>query len=301
MNHLIKRLIILLVGYNVAISASCYSFQYNDLYYNITSENEKTVEVASYSDSDYVTGDISIPSTVSCDGVIYSVTAIGDNAFYECSGLTEVTIPNSVTSIGDYAFEGCSGLTKVNITDLAAWCSIKFSYDDSNPLCYAHHLYLNDNEVTKLVVPEMVTSIGSYAFYGCSGLTEVTIPNSVTSIGRSAFYKCSGLTKVNITDLAAWCSINFGNYTSNPLYYAHHLYLNDDEVTKLVVPETFTKIGDYVFSGCSGLTAVSIPNSVTWIIGSGAFYKCSGLTEVTIPNSVTWIDDDAFAYCSERG
>ena len=117
-----------------------------------------------------------------------SVTSIGNSAFYYCSGLTSITIPNSVTSIGERAFEYCSGLKKVIVKDIAAWCGIKFYGFYSNPLSYAKHIYSDeDTEITNLIIPNSVTSIGEEAFYGCSGLTSVTIPNSVTSIGDNAF------------------------------------------------------------------------------------------------------------------
>ena len=179
-----------------------------------------------------------------------SVTSIGESAFEYCSGLTSVTIPNSVTSIGDYAFRGCSGLTKVEISDIAAWCKISFDDVYANPLYYAEHLYLNGKEVTNLVIPNSVTSIGNSAFYNCSGLTSVTIGNSVTSIGIHAFNECIGLTSVTI-------------------------------------PNSVTSIGDYAFYKCSGLTSVAIGNSVT-SIGIGAFYNCSGLTKVEISDIAAW-------------
>ncbi len=119
-----------------------------------------------------------------------SVTSIGGWAFSHCNGLTSVTIPNSVTSIGAEAFSDCSGLTSVNISDLASWCQISFSSNNSNPLSCAHHLFLNGTEVKDLVIPNSVTTIGNRAFEGCSGLTSVTIPNSVTTIGNDAFYEC---------------------------------------------------------------------------------------------------------------
>ena len=226
-----------------------------------------------------------------------SVTSIGDYAFADCSGLTSVTIPPSVTSIGDCAFVRCSGLTSVNITDLAAWCGILFSGSLANPLYYAKKLYLSGSLVTDLTIPSSVTSIGSHAFDGCSGLTSVTIPNSVTNIGGNAFDGCSGLTSVNITDLAAWCGILFSGSLANPLYYAKKLYLSGSLVTDLTIPSSVASIGDYAFYGYSGLTSVMIPSSVT-NIGQFAFCYCSGLTSVTIPSSVTSIGQYAFRGCS---
>ena len=142
--------------------------------------------------------------------------------------------------------------------------------------------------------------IGSSAFSGCSGLTSVTIGSSVTSIGSDAFNNCSSLKKVIVPnfDIKKWCSIKFGNHYANPLYYARHLYSDENtEITELIIPDDMTSIPNYVFSGCSGLTSVTIPNSVT-SIGSSAFSGCSGLTSVTIPNSVTSIGSYAFSDCS---
>lgn len=102
-------------------------------------------------------------------------------------------IGNSVTTIESSAFSGCTGLTSVNITNLETWCNIKFDNEYSQPLHYAHNLFLNGEEIKELVIPNSVTSIGAKAFYGCSGFTSITIPNSVTSIGVRSFEDCSNL------------------------------------------------------------------------------------------------------------
>lgn len=151
--------------------------------------------------------------------------------------------------------------------------------------------------ITALGMEFSVTGIGKNAFSFCPDLTSITIPNTITSIDKYAFYESSRLTSVNITDLSAWCKIEFGVYSSNPLYYAKKLFLNGEEVKDLVVPDDVTSIGKYAFISCSGLTSVTIPNSVT-SIGDWAFFDCSGLTSVTIPNSVTSIGEFAFQDCS---
>ena len=145
-------------------------------------------------------------------------------------------------------------------------------------------------------ITHSVTSIGDNAFSYCRELTSIEIPGSVTSIGEYAFFLCDGLTSVHISDLTAWCGIDFGHDCANPLGYAKNLYLNGVLVTELVIPNDVTKIKSYAFRNCTGLTSVEIPNNVT-SIGDYAFSGCSGLTSVTIPNSVTSIGDYAFYEC----
>ena len=122
------------------------------------------------------------------------VKSIGYGAFYNCYGLTAITIPSSVEVIGGETFDGCTNLTSVHISDLEAWCKIKIYY--SSPLSYAHHLFLNGKEIKDLIIPNSVTSIGQCAFMDCSSLTSVTIPNSVKTIGIGAFNGCSSVKDV---------------------------------------------------------------------------------------------------------
>ena len=174
--------------------------------------------------------------------------------------VTEMIIPDYVTSIGDFAFEDCYSLTSV-------------------------------------VIGNSVTSIGEWAFYNCSSLTSVVIPDSVTSIGEDAFKYCSSLTSVYITDIEAWCNISG---LSNLMAYgssSKNLYLNNELVTELTIPNTVTEIKSYAFRGCSSLTSIEIPDSVT-SIGDSAFYNCSSLTSIEIPDSVTSIGNSAFYGCS---
>ena len=220
-----------------------------------------------------------------------SVTSIGSSAFRDCSGLTSVTIPNSVTTIGSYAFAYCSGLTSVTIPNSVtsignkafASCSKLTSINiPSSVTTIGSSVFSGCSGLTSINIPSSVTSIGDDAFSYCSGLTRVTIPSSVTSIGGGAFYGCSGLTKVILPDIAKWCSISFNSYSSNPLYYAKHLYSDENsEISELAIPDGVTSIGDYAFSYCTGLKSVTIPESVT-SIGKYAFHGCASLTDVIL-------------------
>ena len=392
-------------------------FEYDGINYRIGENN--TVAVTRTKD---ITGVVLIPSFVIHNGITYAVTSIEASAFdknREDHTITKVAIPGTIKYIGPEAFIDLKGLDGVYISDLAAWCNITFSGYGSNPLEYANHLFVDGMEVTDLIIPDGVTSIGTKAFNFCFGLHSVTIPNSVTSIGGSAFYGCIGienvyseimnpfaipdnafegvytatlrvpdgtksayqstagwsnfsniletvkigsvfeydginyrigenntvavtrtkditgpilipgfvihngvtytvtsiedsafdknhedftitliaipstvksigteafvdlygLTGVYISDLASWCNTSFGGSGSNPLEYAHHLFMDGMEVTDLIIPDGVTSIGNFAFYGCSGLTSVTIPNSVT-NIGIRSFSGCTGVKNV---------------------
>ncbi len=197
-------------------------------------------------------------------GINTQLTSIGEYAFYGCSGLTNIEIPSGVTTIEYAAFSGCSSLTSV---------------------------VFGENS--------QLTSIGEYAFSG-SGLTSVAFceNSQLKSIGDSAFEYCYDLNAVYISDWDSWFRIQFVSSDSNPLYYAHNLYLNGELVTSFVVPDDITSIGNYVFAGGNCLTSIKIPSSVT-SIGDSAFSGCSGLTSIEISSRVTSIGDLAFSDCSD--
>ncbi|MCQ2350260.1 MAG: leucine-rich repeat domain-containing protein [Paludibacteraceae bacterium] len=335
---MIKRLLSTLFVLCVSLQVFAYDFTAvnNDgdtIYYTITSASavRRTAEVT-YKNSNYNSycGTISIPSSVAYGGNIYSVTAIGNYAFANCSNLISVNIPNGVYSIENYAFDGCANLPNISI-------------------------------------PNSVTRISDYAFSDCSGLTSITIPNSVQYIGSHVFNNCIGVTTIdyNATDCYWVGSGNNGNLVFADCSNASLLIIGNDVVnipnraffgceglTSVIIPNSVVNIGEGVFDFCTSLTSITIPNSVISIgvnpfmgcsnldtiivdsgntvydsrsncnaiiesstntlisgcknttipnsvtsIGQNAFGSCENLASINIPNSVTMIDESAFKDC----
>ena len=247
------------------------------------------------------------------------VATIGNYAFKNCISLKNITIPSSVMSIGKNAFEDCTVLSAVYITDIDAWCQIKFSNIYSNPLYYAHNLYWYGLLVTDATISEGVTSIEDYAFSYCSSLTSITIPSSVTSFGHDALLACTGLTNIFIHETNQnYKSVDGILFTRDgktlikyPQGKSEKSYAISDGVTYIgdcafkdctaltivVIPNSVASIGNCAFSNCSNLLLATIPNSVI-SIGDSTFADCSSLIEIIISNSITSIGDSAFAGCS---
>ena len=238
------------------------------------------------------------------------VTSIGERAFYDCSSLSNITLPIGLSSVSDYTFFGCSSLksikipssvknigenafsectklTEVHITDIASWCNISFDSYKDNPLYYAQNLYLNNELLTELVIPKGIKYIKDYAFYNCNSIVSVTIPDSVTTVGSCAFENCNSLSSVLISDIAKWCGIEFDVASSNPLYCAQNLYLNNSFLTELVIPEGVKYIKDYAFYNCNSIESITMPDSII-SIGRWAFEKCCSLSAVFINNIAKW-------------
>ena len=254
-----KRALFTMIAVWCALSASSNGYTYTDSnglkWYCWLSGNEVTLEDYTY-DSEIddaprpcVEGTIPsyliIPPTVKINNITYPVTNIGSYAFYDCSNITDINIPSSVKYIENLSFAGCNNLSSVHIENLSAWCDIYFEYNNSNPLYNAHHLFINEKEVTELVVPNDVKTIRSYAFEGLTNLTSVTIPNSVTSIGQYAFAYCTGLTSVTIPSRVTsigYCAFNecpnltsVKVYKESPLSISSYTFTNRANAT-LYVP-----------------------------------------------------------------
>ena len=268
MKHLFTMLLTL-----VAVTASAQDFEVDGIYYNILSEDDKTVEVTG---SPYgYSGDVVIPAEVTYDGSTYSVTMIGDNAFNLCSALTSVEMP-AVETIGEYAFGWCSDLTSVEMPAVTTIGEYAFGW------CEA---------LTSVEMPA-VTAIGEYAFGGCSALAYIHLPASCTSVFSNPFIACKSLREITVDE-------------NNPDYTSVDGVLYDKNVETLLacpgsksfidIPSSVTTIGDEAFSDCSALTSVSMPEVTT--IGREAFSFCSALTSVEMP-TVTAIGEYAFGGCS---
>ena len=223
--------------------------------------------------------DIVIPM-VSPDGD--AVIGIGDDAFYGCTGLTSVVIPDSVTGIGNEAFYYCTGLTSITIPDSVT--------------SIGEYAFLDCTGLTSVTIGNGVKSIGSRAFSYCTGLTSIDIPDSVTSIGSYAFSVCTGLRSITVdTDNTAYKSIDGNLYTKDGKTLVQYALGKTD--SSFTIPDGVTSIGSYAFSVCTGLTSIVIPDSVK-SIGSSAFSHCTGLTSIDIPDSVKSIGERAFFYCT---
>lgn len=214
-------------------------------------------------------GDIAIPAKMLNGTVEYPTVGIGVGAFYECTSLTAITIPDSITTIGDYAFYGCSNLISVTIPDSVNYIgTYAFNYCAS---------------LTSVIIPDNVTAIGTATFAYCFNLVSITIPDSVETIGGFAFIYCPSLGSITMPE----------SLTS----IGERAFFNCAALTSIIIPSNMTTIGDYAFSMCTSLTSVTIKNGVS-SIGIGAFLTCPSLINVSIPDSITSIGERAFQQCA---
>ena len=314
LNTALVALLILLptaaMGYDFEVDGICYKINDDNATVSVTN---KTIYYHDYS------GNVAIPSTVSYGDNTYSVTAIGDYAFMDCSGLIDISIPETVSSIGFYAFGNCVSLTSMELPN-----SVTVIDDYAFYCCKG---------LPEIIFPDSLATIGHFAFEYCTGLTHITVPNAVTSIGGSAFEGCTALT-----------SVTLGNSVAD---IGDHAFRDCIKLTSIIIPEPVTGMGYGAFDGCTGiktltynaincetppdyslwifsdcpldtiifgdkvqhiphyllaeqhqLKSVTIPNSVT-SIGNNAFQRCSRLINVTIGWGVTSIGNLVFGGCSQ--
>ena len=236
------------------------SIEYNGINYTVltvpSGGENGTVKVGP---NPYASDNITIPATITNGENTYTVTSIGDFAFYYCTGLTSVDIPDSVTSIGNFAFYDCTGLSSVDIPDGVTSIGNSAFY-----FCTG---------LTSVTIPGSVTSIGDGAFYSCSSLTSVTIPDSVTSIGSNAFWGCAGLTSVTIPDsVTSIGGFAFGGCSS---------------LTEVTIPDSVTSIGNYAFEDCSDLTKITFEGTVPENWGYSPFFNCDAVKTVYLSDDLT--------------
>lgn len=262
----------ILISIITLISGSClardfeFTYEGSTLTYTVLDEEAKTCKTKDgiLHCGNVVSGDLTIPEIA--DG--YTVTTIGSNAFYKCTDLSSVTIPNSVRHIDKYAFYGCSSLESVILGN-----SVEIIDNNAFYEC---------KSLSSINIPNTVTTIGQSVFYMCESLTSIELPNSITSIDNMAFERCSGLTTVKIPDSLTYIDTGVFSGCSG--------------LTSVEIPNTITELGSSAFRYCSKLTYVKIPESVT-TIGGYTFYG-SGLTTLDIPSSIKNIYEYAFYSCN---
>ena len=212
------------------------------------------------------------------------VKAIHSAAFSGNKTIQHIVMGANITDIDSYAFQNCTALQSVRVTSLEAWLSITFWNSYSNPLNYAHDLYIGDQLLTDLVIPDDMTSIGRWTFIGCTSIQSLTVGQRVTQIKYAAFHSCSNLTEIRLNEKLEKID-SYAFFGCNKLESELHF------------PNSLTAIGDYAFANNGKLAGVTFGNALS-SIGQAAFQNCAKFTTLTIPASVTYIGKYAFQNCS---
>lgn len=269
-------------------SLFAHDFGYKRVYFNIISEEDRTVEVTykgtSYYQIEEYTGDVIIPETATYNGSIYEVIGIGFGAFADCKGVTSVEIPNSVTYLGYKSFANCTGLK---------------DFDFGGSIISIGELAFDGAGLTSIDIKENIQVIEERAFHNCQGITSLTIPNTLNEIGEYAFENCNNLNNVFVDCETIGNWLNSIPSITNIKIGGNVKTLGDDSfrdmsgITSIEIPENVTSIGEWAFCACPFLKTIVIPNSVT-SIGSHSFSNNYRLTSVVIGDGITEIPDDSF-------
>ena len=264
----------LLIMTFLAATAYAHNWEVDGIYYKYVSEGIVTVTYrgSSYSDySDEYSGSVIIPANVTYRNFNYKVISIDQYAFRDCSGLTNLIIPNTVTNINDISFYGCSSLTGIAVED-------GNPQYDSRDNCNAIIETTSNKLIAgcqSTVIPNTILTIGSNSFYACTGLTNVIIPNSVTTIQSDAFAYCPNLTNVSIGD--------------NVIQIGSGAFAYCSELTNVSIGDNVIQIGGGAFSNCRKLANIILPYNLSitlpsimgdYNIGYRAFYLCESLNSI---------------------
>ena len=245
----------------------------NSLTTIVIPNNVTSIPIGLFENCDHLTS-ITIPN---------GVTIIESRAFCKCNGLKSIIIPSSVKEIGDSAFSDCSNLDVNYSGSLSDYLNIHFKSLFGNSVGWSNmSLSVDGTLLTDVVIPDNITNIGGYAFYGCSSLKSVTISSGIKKIGNSAFQGCTNLASVVIPE----------SVTS----IGERAFAGCDNLVKLNIPDSVNKIESFAFTGCDNLKDVLLPANITDIVEC-TFHHCHGLTSITIPDSVTNIGGTAFGWC----
>jgi hypothetical protein len=251
-----------------SLATYAYDFESNGIYYNITSADDKTVEVTTIS-YNYYSGDVVIPEKVTCLDTEYTVTAIGDITFAFCSSLTSIELPSSLTKIGNYAFYECTSLASIelpsSLTKIGNYAFYKCFKLESIELpesvtSISDAAFANCTSLACIKLPSSVTAISNGAFEICTSLASIELPSSVTSIGAIAFQYCTSLASIELPE--------------SVISIDDRAFVGCTSLANIVLPSSLTTIGNYAFGLCESLRTVTSLNSEPSTLGSNVFYSC---------------------------
>ena len=265
-----------------SIEEGCFGRIFGETKYDggLMTQQVRTYYIPSKLTSVTITGCTKIPRSAfknctNLESIVLSegLNTVEDEAFNNCTGLKEIAIPPTVTTLGTAVFRGCSSLQAVKVQNLQAWCGLTMP-SGGNPLEVAHRLYVDDEELVELVIPQEVTTVNEYVFAGCHSLKSVVIHDGVTSLGAGCFSDCKNLEDVKIG--AGVTTLSAG------------LFAGCSSLAEIEIPDTVTGIANGTFGGCTGLTSIIVPNSVKqigndYIAVEGAFWGCTSLKSIQLP------------------
>ena len=303
-------IVVIFWGYIPAYSDE---FTENGINYLITSLESPTVSVCNLPNNDHYSGDIDIPSSVEHDGITYSVNRIKGGAFYDCENVTSINMPNTISFIGESAFWGCTQLTKLEFPDSIKSLEIAVCYNceslqsvelPSGIEIIGRSAFYGCKSLEGFVVPDSVKEIDRMAFKNCYSLKKIQWGKSVEKVGSDLFTGCHSLSEVHIKDLSTWCKTEFASELANPLYKqgivggGTKLFLNDELVDTLYIPNDIDVVRKYTFYGYTWLKSIRFPE-IEIKVEDNAFSECRQLNSVYFGESTIRLGNQVFNHCED--